>query len=213
MKKKAPAIIFTAVFIAAAIALCTVAVAAWFRRTIDSPSDVGGGTFQVRTSAWFDDGAGNLTQLNVKELIEVDVRNPAAANYVGKLRVKATVTSDIVFALRLSVVNLWFQDDTVPRLNAVPFVADSGVIDNSRRDSHYYRCDLAAYDGAAYAAGDFSAFYQQPCRDKDFDFILGVDESKMADYESNVQLKLRLMSEIVQANRIDKLWLTLPPPA
>lgn len=207
-------LIITVLVAAAAITLGIGSAFGWFKRTVDTPPDnMTGGTFKVRTSAWFDDGTSNITELNIAESIEVDLRNESAANFVGKLRVKTVVTSDIVFALRLNIVNFWHQDDTVPRLNPIPFTVAGNVLDNSRADSHYYSCDVAGYTRDDYDRGVFTDFFLQPCADKEFMFVTGVDISQMADYESNVTLRLLLRSEAVQANRITSFWTKMPLPS
>lgn len=183
----------------------------WFEHRTETDKDVPVTGFDVTTTCAFEQDDGTKTPVTMP--ISINLIDPTATNYLGRLRVSVTVTGNFDAMLRVHFVHLWAQGGTSPSRANVNFAFDSNnFINNTSVDSCYYYCDKATYASLETAGEDTARAYTLKEGDtRTFDLITGLDQATA--YENNLELTLIVQSDLVQANRVTQGWdTTLPTP-
>lgn len=187
----------------------------WFSKTSNSDKEVPINPFNASVKVWFDNVVGlpNIeptTPTINPEIVEVNLTDKAQVNYYARLNVSVTYTGNEHAAMRVHVIHLWQQGANIPsRANIKYDYNTSYFIDSNASKNCYYFCDTAAYKASSDTAANADAYVLKP-GSQTFNVITGSTQTTI--YESTLSLNLLIKAELVQANRVESIWGTLPTP-
>lgn len=192
-----------------ALAICALAViysatTAWLTASIPNPirftqlED-----FNYKMNIYFENGESDVTVVSDYDCdsaainpISVDYSNPAAENYVGKLRVEIKQEGSGVAYTRVKLSHEWFNSVT-GRLQG-----DSYLPYNINADDFVDKRDVDGYiyfDGTMSANGDYTTVING------FDSA-AFDASTVSSLSGDTELLINVSVDAVQFNRYQQIW-------
>lgn len=193
----------TAIIIAvAAVILVVSATLAWYFVSSGGDRNIDVGNFDANAVISLEGGNINSYK-NADGTINVNLTNPNAGNYIGKLRVNAQLTGVGSAYMRLKLVHEFKKDGLVIQSNVkMPYVFDEYDTESGGNQAKWFdnrNEDFCLYYATEISGNDHST--------QTVNIINGFDASKFdsAAY-INVTLSLAVELQAIQINRYDVFW-------
>ncbi len=179
------------------------AVFAWLYRDKGQQPYTGVSNFNLTGDVYFETAGGKRVEgaQHLEDgLLQVDVSNPAADNYLGNLRVDVTYKGYSPAYIRVRMIEQWIdeQTDTLQPVQYIPYLVGEGQnwFDNRQEDLCFY------YQQMVSASQDKNVEQQKTLR-----LIEGVEEGFLSSIQDGAaSLYLTITVDGVQPNRYQQFW-------